>query len=44
MTGMNTIRNVEELECVIFCIENVAEKLSVDAEKVYDAWTKKTVF
>lgn len=32
-----TIQNVEELEFVIFCIENVAAKLGVDPVKVYNA-------
>lgn len=31
-----------ELEFAIFCIENVAIKLGVSAEKVYDAFTKKS--
>ena len=31
-----------ELEFAIFCIENVAYKLNVDAEKVYDALTEQT--
>ncbi len=32
----------KELEFVIFCIENVAAKLGVGAEKVYDALTEKS--
>ena len=31
-----------ELEFVIFCIENVALKLNVDAQKVYVALTEQT--
>ena len=31
-----------ELEFAIFCIENVASKLNVDAQKVYDALTAQT--
>jgi len=33
-----------ELELAIFCIENVAIKLGVSAENVYDAFTKKAIF
>ena len=29
-------------EFAVFCIENVAQRLSVDAEWVYDALTKKS--
>ena len=36
------IQNEDELEFAIFCIENVALKLGVSAEKVYDAFTKKS--
>lgn len=36
------IQNENELEFAIFCIENVAIKLGVSAEKVYDAFTKKS--
>ena len=31
-----------ELENAIFCIENIAAKLGVSAEKVYDALTEKS--
>ncbi|MEO2187783.1 DUF3791 domain-containing protein [[Clostridium] innocuum] len=31
-----------ELEFIIFCIENVALKLNVDAQKVYAALTEQT--
>ena len=31
-----------ELEFAIFCIENIAAKLGVSAEKVYDALTEKS--
>jgi len=30
------------LEFAVFCIENVAAKLGVDAERVYQAFTKKS--
>lgn len=32
-----SIKNKDELEFVIFCIENVAIKLNIDAKKVYSA-------
>ena len=38
-------QNIEkstELEVAIFCIENIAAKLGVSAEKVYDALTEKS--
>ena len=36
------IKNSSELEFVIFCIENVAAKLGVNAERVYQAFTEKS--
>lgn len=36
------IEKSRELEFAIFCIENIAAKLGVSAEKVYDALTKKS--
>ena len=36
------IQNTNELEFAIFCIENVAAKLGVGADKVYDALTNKS--
>lgn len=36
------IKNSSELEFVIFCIENVAAKLGVNAERVYQALTEKS--
>ena len=35
------IKNSDELEFAIFCIENVAAKLGVDAERVYQAFTEQ---
>ena len=35
------IANLNELEFVIFCIENIALKLKVNAEEVYIALTEK---
>lgn len=39
---MGVIQNVKELEFAIFCVENVAIRLNVSAEKVYDALTEKS--
>ena len=36
------IKNSSELEFVVFCIENVAAKLGVGAERVYQAFTEKS--
>lgn len=36
------IQNVNELEFAIFCIENLADKLGVASEKVYQALTEKS--
>lgn len=36
------IEKSRELEFAIFCIENIAAKLGVRAEKVYDALTEKS--
>ncbi|MGN0299684.1 MAG: DUF3791 domain-containing protein [Lachnospiraceae bacterium] len=36
------IKNSKELEFVIFCIESIAERLGVDAERIYDALTEKS--
>lgn len=36
------IKNSRELEFVVFCIENVAAKLGVGAERVYQAFTEKS--
>ena len=36
------IKNFNELEFVIFCIENVAAKLGIKAERVYQAFTEKS--
>ena len=35
------IKNSRELEFAVFCIENVAAKLGVNAERVYQAFTEK---
>lgn len=36
------IKNVRELEFAVFCIENVAEKLGVAAEKIYQLFAEKS--
>ena len=36
------IKNSNELEFAIFCIENVAARLGIDAERVYQAFTQKS--
>ena len=36
------IEKSRELEFEIFCIENIASKLGVSSEKVYDALTEKS--
>lgn len=36
------ISNAAELEFAVFCIENIASKLNVDARRVYEALTKKS--
>lgn len=42
MTAHENIKNSNELEFAIFCIENVAAKLGVGAEQVYQAFTEKS--
>ena len=40
-TGKNhAIQNSDELEFAIFCIENIALRLGIEAEKAYDALTQ----
>ena len=36
------IKNFDEFEFAVFCIENVAAKLGVNAERVYQAFTEKS--
>lgn len=36
------IKNSSELEFAVFCIESVAEKLGVNAERIYQAYTEKS--
>lgn len=39
MNGAKIINNSRELEFAVFCVENVAAKLGVNAEDVYKAFT-----
>ena len=41
MMADKKIKDSRELEFAIFCIENVAAKLGVNAERVYQAFTEK---
>lgn len=36
------IKNSNELEFVVFCIESVATKLGVEAERVYQTFTEQS--
>ncbi len=40
MDNVQTHDNLKELEFAIFCIENVATKLGIDATRVYNALEK----
>ena len=42
MTQDGKIKNSRELEFAVFCNENVAAKLGVNAERVYRAFTEKS--
>lgn len=42
MMKYEKIKNSNELEFAVFCIENVAEKLGVDAARVYRAFIEKS--
>ena len=42
MMSEEKIKNSRELEFAIFCIENVAAKLGVEAERIYQAFTQKS--
>ena len=42
MTMDEKIKTSDELEFAVFCIENVAAKLGVDAERVYQAFTEQS--
>lgn len=36
------IKNSRELEFAVFCIENVAARLGVNAEQIYETFTEKS--
>ena len=42
MMKYENIKNSNELEFAVFCIENVAAKLGVNAERVYQAFTEQS--
>lgn len=42
MVSQEGIKNARELEFAVFCIENVAAKLGVGAETIYQAFTEKS--
>lgn len=42
MNNEEYIKNSNELEFALFCIESIAEKAGVGAKKVYDALAKKS--
>ncbi|RHK20952.1 DUF3791 domain-containing protein [Ruminococcus sp. AF46-10NS] len=42
MLAGEKIKNSNELEFAVFCIENIAAKLNVNAERVYQAFTEKS--
>ena len=42
MMKYENIKNPNELEFAVFCIENVAKKLGADAARVYLAFTEKS--
>ena len=44
MMADEKIKNSNELEFAVFCIENIAAKLNVNAERVYQHLQKKAIF
>lgn len=42
MMPYEKIKSFRELEFAVFCIENVAAKLGMGAERVYQAFTEKS--
>ncbi len=42
MSNDGKIRNAVELEFSVFCIENIARRLNVNAERVYEALAEKS--
>lgn len=39
---MQKIQNTDELEFAVFCIENVARRLGVGGEKIYQMFTEES--
>ena len=44
MPSNGNIKNSNELEFAIFCIENIAHELGVNGEQVCSAFTEKVMF
>lgn len=42
MVQSKEIKNANELEFAVFCIENVAAKMGVNAERIYRAFTEES--
>lgn len=42
MDNNTKIKNADELEFAVFCIENIAIRLKKDAEEIYQALTEKS--
>lgn len=42
MNSVNAIHSPNELEFAVFCIENVAAKLGLPAEKIYSVFTDQS--
>ena len=42
MLNSASIKNTDELEFAVFCIENIAARLGKNAEEVYQALTEKS--
>ena len=40
----NNIKNIDELEFAVFCIENLAVRLQMDAEQIYTALAESSSF
>ena len=42
MVQRQKIQNAEELECAVFCIENVAKRFGVGGEEIYLMFTEES--
>lgn len=40
----NNIKNIDELEFAVFCIENLAVRLQMDTEQIYTALAESSSF